>query len=62
MTVTSEPADLHQALQADWGIEVKVGAPVQTLFHGFTHFKLTLHVFDCEWLSGRVKPGASPRR
>jgi len=35
---------------------------VQTLFHGFTHFKLVLHVFDCDWRAGRVKPGPGPRR
>ncbi len=53
---------LSQALRDGWGIQVSVGAQVQTLFHGFTHFKLMLHVFDCHWLAGRVKPGAGPRR
>jgi A/G-specific adenine glycosylase len=53
---------LRHALREGWGIEVNVGAQVQILFHGFTHFKLILHVFDCDWLAGRVKPGAGPRR
>ena len=53
---------LHQALRDDWGLEVNVGSQVQILFHGFTHFKLTLHVFECRWRAGRVKRGAGPRR
>jgi A/G-specific adenine glycosylase len=53
---------LRQALLQSWGIEAQVGAAVQTLSHGFTHFKLTLHVFDCEWQAGRVRPGSGPRR
>jgi len=53
---------LSQALRDGWGLQVSVGAQVQTLFHGFTHFKLVLHVFDCDWRAGRVKPGPGPRR
>jgi A/G-specific adenine glycosylase len=53
---------LRRALRDDWGLAVSVGEQVQTLFHGFTHFKLTLHVFECRWRAGRVKRGASPRR
>ena len=53
---------LGQALRASWGIEVEVGPQVQTLFHGFTHFKLILHVFDCEWRAGRVKASVGARR
>ena len=53
---------LRRALRDDWGLAVSVGPQLQTLFHGFTHFKLTLHVFECRWRAGRVKRGASPRR
>ena len=60
---SSDMADgLTRALRDGWGIDVHVGAQRQTLLHGFTHFKLILHVFDCEWRSGRVKSGAGPRR
>jgi A/G-specific adenine glycosylase len=54
--------NLRQALRDDWGIEVTLGPRAQTLHHGFTHFKLTLHVFECRWRAGRLKRGAGPRR
>jgi len=53
---------LRQALRDEWGIQVSLGPQVQTLFHGFTHFRLTLHVFECRWRSGRLRRGATPRR
>ena len=53
---------LRQMLRAEWGIDVALGPRVQTLYHGFTHFKLILHVFECEWCSGRIKRGPTPRR
>jgi A/G-specific adenine glycosylase len=53
---------LRRALRADWGIDVTLGPQVQTLHHGFTHFKLTLHLFECRWRAGRLKRGAGPRR
>ncbi len=53
---------LRQALRAEWGIEVALGPRVQTLHHGFTHFVLTLHGFEGQWRSGRVKRGPGPRR
>jgi A/G-specific adenine glycosylase len=53
---------LRRALRDDWGLTVSVGPQVQTFFHGFTHFKLTLHVFECRWRAGRAKRGAGPRR
>ena len=55
-------AGLSRALLEDWGLEAGVGARTQILYHGFTHFKLTLHVFECHWRTGRLKSGASPRR
>ena len=53
---------LQHALGQDWGLEVTVGSQVRTLRHGFTHFKLTLYVFECRWRAGRLKRGTSPRR
>ena len=55
-------AGLSRALLEIWGLEASVGARRQILHHGFTHFKLTLHVFDCQWRAGRLKRGANPRR
>ena len=55
-------AGLSRALLAEWGLEASVGPQMQILYHGFTHFKLTLHVYQCHWRAGRLKRGASPRR
>jgi len=55
-------ARLKQVLREAWGREVSVGPRVQILYHGFTHFKLTLHVFECQWRAGRLQRGDSPRR
>ena len=55
-------AGLSRALLQTWGLATSVGARIQILHHGFTHFKLTLHVFDCRWRAGRLKRGANPRR
>ena len=35
---------------------VRVGAQVQQLRHAFTHFKITLHAFECA--AGRAQPRA----
>jgi A/G-specific adenine glycosylase len=55
-------AGLSRALLQSWGLKASVGARTQILHHGFTHFKLTLHVFDCQWRAGRLKRGANARR
>ena len=49
---------LQRGLRDEWGLEAAVGALAQTLSHGFTHFTLSLHVFECRWQAGRLKPGA----
>jgi A/G-specific adenine glycosylase len=53
---------LRRALRAEWGLQVKVGGERQVLDHGFTHFTLTLHVYDCAWQAGRLRRGPTPRR
>ena len=46
---------LRRILRGEWGLEVKVGVRRQTLAHAFTHFRITQHVFECEWQNGTVK-------
>ena len=47
---------LRRELREELGIRVRVGQPRLTLRHAFTHFKITLHVFECEWRGERIRP------
>jgi A/G-specific adenine glycosylase len=51
---------LRQTVKSDWGlgIEIRTQVPTQTLTHTFSHFRLTAHVFDCEWQNGALPRGA----
>ncbi|MBE9061404.1 NUDIX domain-containing protein, partial [cf. Phormidesmis sp. LEGE 11477] len=37
-------------------IEIEVGTKLITIEHAYTHFKVTLNVFNCAFLSGEPKP------
>ena len=52
---------LSLALRQEWGLEVSVEPQARTLRHEFTHFKLIVHVFVCQWRAGRLKRGAGAR-
>ena len=60
---TTDLADcLARGLREDWGLEAVVGEQTQTLAHGFTHFTLSLHVFDCRWRAGNVPRNGAPHK
>jgi A/G-specific adenine glycosylase len=52
----SMDACLKREIQEELGMTIKTGAQQLTLKHGFTHFKITLHVFEAKWLKGTPKP------
>jgi A/G-specific adenine glycosylase len=52
-------ACLRRVARDKFGVTISVGPQAQTLTHTFTHFRLTLHVFDCRWRSGRAPPAAN---
>lgn len=43
---------LKRELREELAIEVEVLAPITVVRHAFTHFKITLHAFDCLHTSG----------
>ena len=43
-------------VQEELGIEIEVGSKLITIDHAYTHFKVTLNVFNCKHLSGEPKP------
>ena len=46
------PDCLQRELREELAIEVEVGELFTRVEHGFTHFRITLHVFTCRYVSG----------
>ncbi len=45
---------LKREVLEETGLNVKVGPPYCTVQHAYTHFKITLHAFPCEIISGKI--------
>jgi A/G-specific adenine glycosylase len=45
-------------IQEELGLEVQVREPIITVKHAYTHFKITLHAFHCDYLQGTPEPKA----
>lgn len=48
----SLPECLKRELREELAIEVEVGALFVVVKHAFTHFKITLHAYECAYISG----------
>lgn len=46
------PECLCREVREELGITIAVERPLVTLRHGYTHFRITLHVFVCHWVAG----------
>jgi A/G-specific adenine glycosylase len=46
------PDCLRREMQEELGVDVAVGEPVISIKHAYTHFRITLHAFECELLGG----------
>ena len=53
--VTLQEIIRKKAMQ-ELGIEIEVGSRLITIDHAYTHFKVTLNVFNCTHLSGEPQP------
>ena len=51
---------LKRELREELAIEVEVGGLFTVVDHAFTHFKITLHAFDCRYL-GALPPYSEPQ-
>ncbi|MDE2855166.1 MAG: A/G-specific adenine glycosylase [Chloroflexota bacterium] len=51
---------LKRELREELAIDVAVGARFAVVDHAFTHFKITLHAFDCTYL-GPLPPHSQPQ-
>ena len=46
---------LQRELREELGVEVAVGEPVAVVPHAYTHFRITLHAFDCTLVAGEPR-------
>ena len=51
----SLPDCLRREIKEELGMRIKVGEQRLVLKHGYTHFKITLYVFEATWLSGKPR-------
>jgi len=48
-------AAVVREVREELGIEVEVLRPLITVRHAYSHFRVTLHAFECRHVSGRPK-------
>ena len=53
------PETLRREIRAETGLCVRVGHPYCQVEHGYTHFRITLTAYRCEWRSGEAEALAS---
>ncbi|HAM23104.1 MAG TPA: 8-oxo-dGTP diphosphatase MutT [Actinobacteria bacterium] len=46
------PDCLRREMQEELAVEVEVGQPVTVVKHAYTHFRITLHAYECQLLAG----------
>lgn len=50
---------LRRKIATETGLQVRIDFPYCQVQHGFTHFKITVTAFRCEWQSGIEQPMAT---
>ena len=45
-------------IQEELGISVRIREPIMTVKHAYTHFKITLHAYHCDYVEGTPQPTA----
>lgn len=45
----------RREITEELSIEVVVGEKIAMVNHAYTHFKITMHAFECQWISGTPK-------
>lgn len=46
-------------IEEELGIQVQVGELITSVKHAYTHFKITLHAFHCDFMAGEPEPKAA---
>lgn len=50
------PAALRREVREEIGIEIAVGQEIAVVQHAYSHFRITLHAFECECKRGTARP------
>ena len=51
----SLPDCLRREICEELGLEIEVGSTMTMIRHGYTHFQISLHVFECRYLGGEPR-------
>jgi len=51
---------VRRSFSEELGLAVVVGGQFATVRHAFTHFKITMHAFECRVVSGTARPRTAP--
>lgn len=51
---------VQREILEETGLTVSTQQPYKPIKHTYSHFKITLHAFDCDWTSGRVTRQGRP--
>ncbi len=49
----SLPDCLRREIREELGIDIEVGAQIGTVRHAYSHFRITLYAFQCDYISGK---------
>ena len=41
-------------------MQIRVAAPITTIKHAYSHFRITMHAFECVLLSEKKSPNEQP--
>ena len=52
----SLPKCLCRHVREELGVQVRVGGPITSVNHAYTHFRITLHAFHCAHRAGEPQP------
>ena len=50
---------VRREISEELEINVAVGEKIATVKHAYTHFKITLHAYYCDWQAGKPNPKAA---
>lgn len=50
---------VQREIREELGIQIEVGELITSVKHAYTHFKITLHAYHCQYTSGTVEPQAA---
>ncbi len=57
LSFEDDPAETCiRAIRSTLGLQTVMGQHITTVRHAYTHFKLRMDVYLCQWQSGRVRP------